>query len=32
MLIDDYLAAVPADTVDVASGVAAILVEEGQGE
>jgi tetratricopeptide (TPR) repeat protein len=31
MLIDDYLAAVPADTVDVASGVAAILVEEGKG-
>ena len=32
MLIDDYLAAVPADTVDVASGVAAILVEDRQGE
>jgi len=31
MLIDDYLAAVPADTVDVTSGVAAILVEEGKG-
>jgi tetratricopeptide (TPR) repeat protein len=31
MLIDDYLAAAPADTVDVASGVAAILVEEGKG-
>jgi tetratricopeptide (TPR) repeat protein len=31
MLMDDYLAAVPADTVDAASGVAAILVEEGKG-
>jgi tetratricopeptide (TPR) repeat protein len=31
MLIDDYLAAVPTDTVDVASGVAAILVEDGKG-
>ena len=31
MLIDDFLAAEPGDTVDVASGVAAILVEEGKG-
>ena len=32
MLMDDYVAAVPADTVDAASGVAAILVEEGKGD
>lgn len=32
MLIDDYLAAAPAETVDVAAGVAAILVEEGRGD
>jgi tetratricopeptide (TPR) repeat protein len=31
MLIDDFLAAEPGDSVDVASGVAAILVEEGKG-
>jgi tetratricopeptide (TPR) repeat protein len=32
MLVDDFLAAGPADTADVASGVAAILVEEGRGK
>jgi hypothetical protein len=32
MLIDDFLAAEPGDTVDLASGVAAILVEEGKGD
>ncbi|MGH8204724.1 MAG: tetratricopeptide repeat protein, partial [Steroidobacteraceae bacterium] len=32
MLIDDFLAAAPAETVDVAAGVAAILVEEGRGD
>jgi len=32
MLLDDYLAAEPGDTVDVASGVAAILADEGKGK
>ena len=32
MLIDDFLAASPADTTDVIAGVAAVLVDEGQGE
>ncbi len=32
MLIDDFLAAEPGDTLDVVSGVAAILVEEGKGK
>ena len=32
MLIDDYLDAAPGDTVDVVSGVAANLVEEGRGD
>lgn len=31
MLMDDFLAAEPGDAVDLASGVAAILVEEGKG-
>jgi Flp pilus assembly protein TadD len=31
MLIDDYLDGAPADTVDVVSGVAATLVDEGRG-
>lgn len=31
MLVDDFLAAEPGDAVDVASGVAAILVDEGKG-
>ncbi|HEX9707075.1 MAG TPA: tetratricopeptide repeat protein [Steroidobacteraceae bacterium] len=32
VLIDDYLAASPADTADVIAGVAAVLVEEGRGD
>jgi predicted Zn-dependent protease len=32
LLIDDYLAMSPADTREVASGIASILVEEGRGE
>jgi Flp pilus assembly protein TadD len=32
MLVDDFLAAEPGDSVDVASGVAAILVDEGKGD
>lgn len=32
LLIDEYLAMSPADTREVASGVASILVEEGRGE
>ncbi len=32
LLLDDYLAASPADTRDMASGVAALLAEEGQDE
>jgi predicted Zn-dependent protease len=32
LLIDDYLAMSPADTREVASGIASILVEEGSGE
>jgi tetratricopeptide (TPR) repeat protein len=32
MLIDDFLGAAPGETIDVVSGVAAILVEEGRGE
>jgi tetratricopeptide (TPR) repeat protein len=31
MLLDDYLDAAPAQSIDVVSGVAAILVEEGRG-
>jgi tetratricopeptide (TPR) repeat protein len=31
MLIDDFLAAEPGDTVDVTSGVATLLVDEGKG-
>ena len=31
MLIDDYLAAAPAETVDVVAGIAAILVEKERG-
>jgi len=32
MMVDDFLAAEPADTADVTSGVASILVEEGRGK
>ncbi len=32
MVIDDYLASAPTESADVASGVAAILVDEGRGE
>jgi tetratricopeptide (TPR) repeat protein len=32
VLLDDYLAASPADAADVVAGIAAILVEEGRGE
>ena len=32
MIIDDFLASAPLETADIASGVAAILVEEGRGE
>ena len=32
MIIDDFLDSAPSGTADVASGVAAILVEEGRGE
>jgi tetratricopeptide (TPR) repeat protein len=32
VLLDDYLAASPADAADVVAGVAAILVEEGRGD
>jgi tetratricopeptide (TPR) repeat protein len=32
MLVDDFLAAEPADTADVTSGIASILVEEGRGK
>jgi len=32
VLIDDYLAASPADTADLVAGIAAILVEEGRGD
>ena len=32
MVIDDFLASAPSDTADIASGVAAILVEEGRGD